>query len=90
MSKSICLELIQSLESYRDGSLSGNELLKLWENTVLEFRPIYYNLCHLVADEDIRQDDKEYSDMQIRQLNILIYGLQHNENIENLKQISFL
>lgn len=93
MYKQVYCKLIQSLESYRDGNLLGNELLELWESVISElseFRPIYYNLYHLVSDEDIRQYDEKYKNMQINQLEMLISGLQNNESIEKLKQISFL
>lgn len=82
--------LIRSLEAYRNGQLSGEQLLALWENSTPEFQYIYYNLCHLVADEDIRKKDEKYHNMQMHQLSELISGLNNGESIENLKQISFL
>lgn len=86
----IHLKLIRSLEAYRDGELPGDELLALWENSAPEFQYIYYNLCHLIADEDIRKIDRDYNDMQMNQLSKLISRLRNAENLENLKQISFL
>lgn len=55
-----------------------DELLAIWENSASEFQYIYYNLCHLVADEDIRKSDFNYSDMQMGQLSELIFGLRIN------------
>lgn len=83
------IDLIQSLKLYLNTQLTGEELLKLWENEI-ELRELYYNLCHLVADEDIRAKDKLYCKTQFTQLEQLIDGLEQGESLENLRTISFL
>lgn len=84
------LDLINSLEQYSINLLSGDELLKIWENASDELVPIYYNLFHLVSDEDIRMKDENYKVYQMKQLEILIEGLKNNESIDLLKNIVFL
>ncbi|WP_373747232.1 hypothetical protein [Neisseria dentiae] len=84
------IELINSLQSYLDRQISGKNLLELWEQSSQDFQPIYYNLFHLVCDEDIRLKDDEYSKRQIQQLELLIEGMKKNESIDILKEISFL
>ncbi|UOO76010.1 hypothetical protein LVJ85_08105 [Neisseria sp. Dent CA1/247] len=84
------IDLINSLSKYLNGELSGEELLLLWENAPTAWLPIYYNLCHFVADEDIRSKDKIYGDRQMRQFHKLLNGLKNNESIEILTAISFL
>lgn len=83
------IELIQSLKLYLNTQLTGDELLTLWENEV-ELRELYYNLCHLVADEDIRAKDELYCKTQFTQLERLIDGLEQGESLEKLRTISFL
>lgn len=81
--------LINALKDYRDGRLSGFELLKKLENKP-EYHDVYANLCHLVADEDIREKDEIYRNKQIEQLNTLILVLQKNASLDELKEIHFL
>lgn len=83
------IKLIENLKLYLNTQLTGNELLKLWENEI-EFRELYYNLCHLVADEDIRARDELYCKTQLTQLECLIHGLEQGESLEKLRTISFL
>lgn len=82
--------LIGSLEDYIANSITGDVLIDIWEKCPTSFLPIYYNLCHLVSDEDIRQKDKIYSDNQMFQLNELIIGLKNKRKIEELYKISFV
>lgn len=82
--------LIGSLEDYLANSITGNNLISVWEKCPKNFLPIYYNICHLVGDEDIRQKDRCYSDRQFHQLEDLIIGLKNKRNIEQLAQISFI
>lgn len=60
-------QLIHSLQNYLNERLSGEELLQIWSKAS-EFERIYYHLCHLVADEDIRAKDERYRCNQINQL----------------------
>lgn len=80
--------LINVLKDYLNERLSGRELLQIWSNS--EFDRIYYNLCHLVADEDIRARDELYCKTQLTQLECLIHGLEQGESLEKLRTISFL
>lgn len=80
--------LINVLKDYLNERLSGRELLQIWSNS--EFDRIYYNLCHLVADEDIRAKDDIYRCNQMNQLRCLINGLETGVELEELNKISFL
>lgn len=81
---------IQSLEDYRDKKISGNALLDIWERSPEEIHYVYYNLFHLVCDEDIRKRDLQYKDFQLNQLDNLIDAMKKGEDISQLKRWNFL
>lgn len=83
-------QLMAALEAYRDQVVCGNELLSVWEQADEKWQAVYYNLFHLVADEDIRNRDAAYRAYQLDQLDDLIEGMKNNQPIEVLKQIAFL
>lgn len=82
--------LMNALENYLSQKISGQELLDAWINAPKQLQGIYYNLCHLVADEDIRQKDSVYATYQNEQLISLIQGLKTSKDINYLQDISFL
>lgn len=83
-------KLIRSLEDYSVGSISGERLLLVWDSAPIDFRGIYYNLYHLISDEDIRKKDGKYSKYQLSQLDVLIQGLKQGASMDVLSDISFL
>lgn len=83
-------QLIASLEAYLDNRISGDSLLNVWEQSDAGLQAVYYNLFHLVSDEDIRNRDESYRDYQIGQLRSLIHSLKSNQPVDVLKRMTFL
>ncbi len=81
--------LIKTLESYLNGDIDGCALLTVWDDCPTEIKNVYYQLFHLVSDEDIRQKDKDYSDYQISLAKELLELLKNND-VDALKHISLI
>lgn len=82
-------QYIDALKSYQSGELSGQELLALWETAPEPYQYVYYNLHHLVSDEDIRAYDESYKKHQLGDLAHPIECLEEEVDIERLKSINF-
>lgn len=67
---------IQVLKDYKDHKICGQRLLDVWKNAPSDIDIVYYNLHHLVHDEDIRQKDKYYKTQQLLHLDQLIDALE--------------
>lgn len=82
--------LADSINHYLDGNIDGQSLLNYWkENCPTEIKNVYYQIFHLVSDEEIRQRDKGYDEYQINLTKKLIVLLQNN-NSDELKTISLI
>lgn len=86
---------IQALKDYKNHKINGRRLLAIWENAPSEIDIVYYNLHHLVDDEDIRQKDEYYKTQQLLHLDQLIDVLEKGEkekgeNREYLSRLNFL
>lgn len=83
-------QYIHALKSYQSGELSGQKLLTLWQTATEPYQYVYYNLHHLVSDEDVRAYDERYKEHQMSDLAHLIECLEASVHIEHLKNINFL
>lgn len=83
-------ELIKALEQYQNNEISGQELETIWKDAPDEIYIVYYNLLHLISDEDIRKKDAHYAQMQFQQLKVLISALKANASEDILARFNFL
>lgn len=82
--------LIDSINRYLDGDIDGENLLNFWKkNCPTEIKNVYYQIFHLVSDEDIRQRDEGYRDYQVDLAKKLIVLLKNNDS-DGLKTISLI
>lgn len=82
-------DLANSIECYLDGHIDGNTLLSHWQDCPSELKQVYYQLFHLVSDEDVRQKDNDYFEYQINLTKKVIELLKAND-IEKLQTISLI
>ncbi|UNU73334.1 hypothetical protein LU293_09770 [Moraxella nasovis] len=80
---------INSLNDYLHGRIDGRLLLNAWQDCPEELKPIYYQLFHLIGDEDIRKKDVDYKNFQLSLVNNVI-GLLKAGDIEKLQGISLI
>ncbi|WII94907.1 hypothetical protein LU276_07775 [Moraxella haemolytica] len=81
--------LIDSLHAYLDGRLEVRLLLDIWKGCPSEISGIYYQLFHLVSDEDIRKKDSDYARHQLYLVEILIDSLKLND-VKKLQNFSLI
>ncbi|MCL1623034.1 hypothetical protein M2R47_02035 [Moraxella sp. Tifton1] len=81
--------LINSLRAYLDGCLEGRPLLDAWKDCPSELSNIYYQLVHLVSDEDIRKKDSDYARHQLDLVETLI-DLLKSSDVQKLQNFSLI
>lgn len=83
-------QFISTLEQYLSKAVTGNELLEVWRYSPEILQPIYFNLHHLVSDEDLAIKAHEYREMQLGEAHKLLEGLKQGKSLKNLYTINFL
>lgn len=81
--------LADSIELYLDGHIDGDTLLYHWQDCPNELKRVYYQLFHLVSDENIRQKDEGYRVYQTNLAKKVILLLKNND-IDKLQNISLI
>ena len=88
MSKS--QELVAILEELAGGQIGVSETAeRIKALSPTNFNRIFANLHHYLSDEDIRQKDQRYKDMQVKELNKLIQYLKAGD-YSKAETVSFL
>ncbi|WP_435938902.1 hypothetical protein ACSF85_00305 [Moraxella bovoculi] len=81
--------LINSLRAYLDDCIEGQSLLDIWKDCPPELSNIYYQLFHLVSDEDVRKKDSDYASHQLDLVENLI-DLLKSSDVKKLQNFSLI